>query len=227
ALAFSGFANYYLAIFSSEIELRQRYLSNAIFQLRRYLSLSSGRFKGEASYILALAYYSSGPSFANLVINYLQQAIAAGFERETMNEYFALAHSILGQNEEALFYFSQINTAERTFLFYFNLAEAYAGTGQHNLSEQNFLRVINEANNDHLIDRARFRLGVLYLNSSRYPEAQQIFEAFLARHPTNADAFHYLGDVFWALGNQTRARQLWREAIRFDHSKQTVLGHLL
>jgi tetratricopeptide (TPR) repeat protein len=227
SLVFAGFASYYMAVYSSEIEERFGYLERAVFYLRRYLNTGGKKYRAEANYILAKAYYSKGAAYANLVIEYLDKATALGYANNDMNEYYGLAYSQLGNDSKGIEYLLKMQDGQRNSAFYFNLAESYAAAGRAAQSERYYKKVIEEGRDDNLRDKSRFRLAVLYLNLKRYDEAQALLEEFLAKYPNSADAYHYIGDVYAATKDDRRARQAWQQAVRLDHSKQDVLARLL
>lgn len=102
----------------------------------------------------------------------------------------AIAHSMLGKNDEALKDFSSaIEVDPNNPLAYYNRGNLYLDTGYHDLAISDFTCALAI---DPMFSLAYYNRGLAYEHSQRLQEAKADFEHMLALDPTHAEAKEHL-----------------------------------
>lgn len=102
----------------------------------------------------------------------------------------AIAHSMLGRNDEALKDFSSaIEVDPNNPLAYYNRGNLYLDTGYHDLAISDFTCALAI---DPMFSLAYYNRGLAYEHSQRLQEAKADFEHMLALDPTHAEAKEHL-----------------------------------
>ena len=218
SLAYRGFAYFYKAVSEVTLEERIPYLDEAIVSLRRSKLDSAGSWIAEADYILGKAYYHKGKYYYDLTLDYLQAALAAGYQREDIYDYLGLAATQLDLLEEGLGYFQTALEINPTDLLLLTVGQSYLQLERTKEAEEYLLRAINKTEDRAVEIRARFLLGQMYFEREDYFKAEDQYTEILANDLNSSDAHYYLGEIYYKMNDPVSARAEWRKALAIDPS---------
>ena len=216
ALLFRGIAFFYKAVGEFDAEERSPYMDEAIFSLRKSALKDTGRWSGEADYVLGKAYFHKGKYYYDLAIQYLERSIQGGYVGPDTYEYLGLAFANLNQPAEALSRFKKALETRPTDLLYLTVGQLHINLEQPNEAERLLKQTIASSQDSIVEKRSRFLLGELYLDRADYTAALEQYEELTALDPSSADAFFYLGMAFEGLDDYVKARAAWRKARSLD-----------
>jgi tetratricopeptide (TPR) repeat protein len=217
-LAYRGFAYFYKAVSEVSLEERIPYLDEAIISLRRSKLAPDGSWDAETDYILGKVYYHRGKYYYDLTLDYLQSALAAGYERPDIYDYLGLAATQLDRLEEGLEYFQKALEINPTDLLLLTIGQTYQQLERSKEAEEYLLRAINKTEDTAVEIRARFLLGQMYFQREEYFKAEDQYTEILERNPNSSDAYYYLGEIYSKINDPVRARAHWRKALVIDPS---------
>jgi len=217
-LAYRGFAYFYKGVSEVTLEERIPYLDEAIVCLRRSKLERAGSWSAEVDYILGKAYYHKGKYYYDLTLEYLQAALAAGYQREDIYDYLGLAATQLDRLEEGLGYFQQALEINPTDLLLLTIGQTYFQAELKQEAEEYLLRAINKTEDAAVEIRARFLLGQMYFDREDYFKAEDQYMQILKLDPNSSDAYYYLGEIYSNMNDPVKARANWRKALVIDPS---------
>ena len=218
ALIYNGFAYFYRGVNQFSLEDKIAFFDKSIANLRKAKILDLGDLEGRVYYVLGKAYYYKGKFYADLTIKYLILAGEAGYTGEDSYEYLGLAYSELGRYEESADNFLKAVAQEPTDMRYMALAQAYFNQGLIGRSEEYLLRTLNKTGDPKVEARTRFLLGKIYLESDQLTKAEDQYRSILEDNPSSADAYYFLGEIFYKYNKMAEARFNWRKAYNIDPS---------
>jgi tetratricopeptide (TPR) repeat protein len=218
SLAYRGFAYFYKAVSEVTLEERIPYLDEAIVSLRRSKLDPADSWIAEADYILGKAYYHKGKYYYDLTLDYLQAALAAGYQREDIYDYLGLAATQLDLLEEGLAYFQTALEINPTDLLLLTVGQSYLQLERSKEAEEYLLRAVNKTEDTAVEIRARFLLGQMYFDREDYFKAEDQYSEILKLDPNSSDAHYYLGEIYSKMNDPVRARAEWRKALAIDPS---------
>ena len=217
-LAYRGFAYFYKGVSEVTLEERIPYLDEAIVTLRRANLELSGSRRSEVDYILGKAYYHKGKYYYDLTLEYLQAALAAGYQPEDIYDYLGLAATQLDRLEEGLEYFQQALEINPTDLLLLTIGQTYFQAEKEQEAEEYLLRAVNKTEDPAVEIRARFLLGQMYFERQDYFKAEDQYTQILEADPNSSDAYYYLGEIYSNMNDPVKARAYWRKALVIDPS---------
>jgi uncharacterized protein HemY len=71
----------------------------------------------------------------------------------------------------------------------------------------------------------RDSLAWVAFREGNLPKARELLESAYRQQP-DAEIAAHLGEVLWAMGQQTEARRIWREGLLLSSDNETLLGTL-
>lgn len=216
ALAFNGFANFYLGITQVSPDDKQQYMEQAITSLRRTLLVSHVPYPAQVHYVLGKAYYQDGQYYTDLAIDHLNRALTLGYRASDIYEFLGLSYSRVGYYQKAIDSFLKALDDNPKDVLYYTIAQTYNQMQNYGDALRYAQKAIDSSNDDFLVQKARFLLGDVYLSQKKYDDAEQQYRKILDASPQSADAHYYLGEVYAARGDRVAARHEWVEAIRID-----------
>ena len=225
-LIFNGFAHFYTAVNQATAEERNSHIEKAIIALRRARLHEKFPLSGEVDYILGKAYYQKGMYYADLSAQYMLSSIEKQYIGQDSYEYLGLAYSNLSNHAESLKYFLKAIESSPTDLLYLTVAQSYYQLGDKNSCEEYLMRAINKSQDSRLIQKARFLLSDIYFQNKEYLKAEEQYQKVIESNPQSPDAYFGLGEIFYAMGDNLKARASWRKAIRIDPNHFGALRRL-
>ncbi len=226
ALAFGGFAHFYRGVNEVDPDLRQASLAEASTLLRLALLLDRPPAPGEVSYVLAKSYFHRGPFYHDVVTDYMQKAIDAGYVADDTYEYLALAYETLGRYDEAVRSLEAALEHNPSDLVRLTLGQLHNRVGNLSQARQRFAEAIEGSDDAFLVQEARYGLATVYHQEGRLDDAEEQYRAILAQNERAADAHYQLGLVYETRGDSERARFEWRQALSIDPNHAEALESL-
>ncbi len=225
-LVFAGFAHFYQGVNEVDRDNRESDLAGATRHLRRALLLDRPPAYGEVSYVLAKSYFHRGPFYHDLVVEYMEQAIEAGYVADDSYEYLSLAYETLGRYEDSIRSLEEALGRNPSDLILLTLGQLYRRVGDYPEAQEKFSGAISATTDSFLEQEARYGLGALLLEQGKLDEAEEQYREILANNDRAADAHYRLGLVYQARNDEERARFEWRQAISIDPNHEEALRSL-
>jgi tetratricopeptide (TPR) repeat protein len=226
SLVLGGFARFYAGVNQVNVERKSQLIDESITYLRRAKLLPRTPMEAQVEYILGKAYYHKGPFFADLTVDHLENALAAGYDSGDTYEYLGLAYAQLGDLERSVTNFEIAAERQPTDLLYLTVAQTYQQLDDYTEAENYLRKAIAASEDDYMRYRARIELVEVLVVSEQFGPAERLLDQILEANPESADAHYYLGVVYDATGNPERARFEWREARRIDPNHVEALRRL-
>ena len=129
ALLYNGFSYFYRGVNQFSFEEKIVYFDRSIANLRKAEVLEIGEMRGRTLYVLGKSYYYKGKYYADLTIEYLEEAEKQGYVGEDTYEYLGLAYTMLGNYEKSAGSFLKAVAQAPTDTRYLALAQAYFNQG--------------------------------------------------------------------------------------------------
>lgn len=222
ALVLRGIAHFYLALAEAERTDPIPRLDQAIVALRRARLKRELRYRNEAAYVLGKAYYHKGRHYFDLAVRFLTESLEQGYDAADTHEYLGMALVRSGAPERGLEHFRSALQRQPSGPLHLAAGQLLERLGRYEEAERQFRAAAGGgeagagAGAGALEIRARFMLGALLLQRSRYADAGEQYQRLLDLVPDSADARLFLGDAYAGLGDNARARAEWRRARSID-----------
>ena len=226
ALIYAGFAHFHLAIARLSAEERNSDLDMAIAYLRLLKAIDDTDNPGQVDYILGKAYLLKGTYWADLAIKYLQASLDLGYESDDSFEFMGKAYSMLGDVENALFWYELAAETHPTDRLLITLGDEASRLGRYESAVEYYKQSIDTTKNEELKSRALSHLGQLYYDVGNFLMAKEVFETLVSIEPNNQDYQFNLGETYYQLGMNTEARNAWFAVFRINPEHIGVLHRL-
>ncbi|MBI9100830.1 MAG: tetratricopeptide repeat protein [Spirochaetales bacterium] len=216
ALIFNGFSYFYRGIGQFSLEERLPFIDAAIVNLRKALTLHEDNLNGKLNYILGKAYYQKGKFYSDLSLKYLEESIDSGYIGEDTYEYLGLVYSSLSDYEASAENYIKALEVNPSDTLYLALAQTYYQMNDLVKAEEYSIWSLNSTRDFTVEEKSRFLLGKIYTDREEYLKAEEQYLKILENNSNSADVRYYLGEIYDALGNSTKARFEWRKALEID-----------
>lgn len=227
ALAYHGYAAFYLAVSSLDSSIGQEYLDTAINSIRVALLHAKKSVIPQLEYMLGKSYFYkntiSSHYYSDLAVKYLQVARNHGYKADDISEYLGLSYAVLGKHQESIQYFTESLLVRESDSLLLSIAEQYFKSNQPAVAKQYLYRITSDCNDDGLVIKSMNLLGLIYLDEGKLDEAQQEFEGILQKNKNSGDAYYGLGVIYEKKGELIKARAEWRKALRVQVNHQGAL----
>ena len=216
ALLYAGYSRFYLAI--SRLSTQERHADlDACIRYLRLLKVRGDSPKPERiDYVLGKAYLTKGPYWADLAVQYLKQSLEAGYIAEDSYEHLGRAYSALGDLEGALLWYKQAAAEHPTDRLLITLGEEAFKMGLYDDAARYYQEAINSTRDESLEKRGLSQLGQLYYDVGNYAMARVVLEDLVGKASDNKDYLFLLGETYFQLGMNAKARQTWFAVTRID-----------
>lgn len=216
ALAYYGYACFFLAVSQNDTFSAQEYLDESINNLRLAMYDASKSLLPQLQYMLGKAYFYKNTIttyyYADLAIKYLTMAKENGYQADDISEYLGLSYASLDMTYESISAFTEALIVRESDSLLLSIAEQYYKAGELSASRQYLFRIITNSSNDEIILKSRILLGNIYLDTEEYDNAIEQFNIVLEKNDNSADAHYGLGLVYEKQENLVAARAEWRNA---------------
>ena len=218
ALLYNGFSYFYRGVNQFSFEEKIAFFDKTIANLRKAVVLEIGEMRGRSLYVLGKAYYYKGKFYADLTIEYLEEAEFYGYVGEDSYEYLGLAYTALGNYRRSAESFLKAVAQAPTDTRYLALAQAYFNQGLIDRSEEYLQRTLNKTEDLAVEEKTRFLLAKIYFETAQFAKSEDQYRRILEKDPNSADAYFFLGEIYLKYNKETEARYYWRQAHKIDAS---------
>jgi tetratricopeptide (TPR) repeat protein len=227
-LTLHGFAAYQLAIAQINSFDTLAYVDECIWSLRKALQVKSGSNDGRLQYVLGKAYYRKGSGYAELAIQYLEEARDLSYAAVDIPEHLGLLYATVQDYRASVEAFSQaLNPAagaegeggaseippEHLLLA---MARSYIALGEPENAAAYLVRCMEISRDSNTVITVRLLLGDILAKAGKLNDAEAQYQAILDEDGENAEAHYQLGELYYARGNITRTRAELRSALKID-----------
>lgn len=225
-LLYNGIAHFYYALTLVNQDEREGHLNSSIHSLRKLLYDPPAGFQQTIWYILGKAYFHKGPYYYDLSEKYLTMAEDSGFTADDILEYLGVIHLDYGDIEAGISYIQRaIEKTPRAVLF-LTIAEAHEEQGNNTEALSYYEEALRRSEDSFLRQEASLGRGRVLFRSNEFEKAQEIFEEIVERNSQSAQAYFYLGEIYFQAGDMVKARAQWREAYNQDRTFRPALERL-
>ncbi len=235
ARTFHGYSSFMLAVAQNENSEVQRYLNEAIINLRIALQYAKDDVVPQIQYMLGKSYFykdykdnSSNKDsssnehyyYADLAIKYLTLSQEAGFEADDLFEYLGLSYASLGETQLSIESFTRALQVRESDTLLLSIAEQYCNASQGRAATQYLKRVATSTQDDEILMRSLFLLAQILIDEENYDDAEVELNEILAKDPRSADAHYGLGLIYEKKNDMAKARSEWRKALALQGNHQ-------
>jgi tetratricopeptide (TPR) repeat protein len=221
-LTLHGFASYQRAIAQINSFDTITYVDECIWSLRKALQIKHSTNDGRVQYVLGKAYYYKGSSYADLAIQFLEEARTLSYSAVDIPEYLGLSYAAVQDFRSSVEAFSQALGEENgggdypSDLLLVAIAQSYIALDEPETATAYLLRCIEISQDSNTVIKVRLLLGGIMAKAGKTGEAEAQYQAIFEEDGENAEAHFQLGELYYARGDTTRARAEWRRAVRTD-----------
>ena len=219
ALAYRGYAAFFLAMSQPEPQEAHAYIDTAVNSLRLALMRAAKRTKPQIEYMLGKTYFqknllSAYHYYADSAVRYLTEALASGYTANDIYEYLGLCYADLNMPEESIAAFTEALAFSDSDNLLLAIARQYYKSGQTEAAKPYLYRIKNTSTDEILVLTCARLLGDIYLSEGNIEDAQTEYETVLKKNPNDADSCYGLGLIYEKKGDMIRARAAWRKALK-------------
>lgn len=219
ALAYHGYAAFYLGVSSTDTTETQNYINESINSLRLAVYSAPEKLKPQIYYMLGKAYFHKDSSsayyyYADLTVYYISKAVENGFSAPDIPEYLGLSYAQLSMTEESIAAFSEALGQQESDMLLLAIAEQYIINNEEDKALQYLYRLRAFSDDEHYQIKAGLLLGDIYTNEGKYDEALTEYQTILEKNPESADAYYGIGIIYELQGDMAKARAEWRNALK-------------
>jgi tetratricopeptide (TPR) repeat protein len=216
-----GFSAYQIALAQINNADTLSYIDRAIWALRKAQLTKQGASDPRVKYVLGRAYFYKGPSYANLCIQYLEEARAARCTGKDIPEFLGLAYAQVQDYRSSVEAFSLALENDESGvgasdLLLLAIARSYIELREGETARPYIIRAIEISRDFVTVSNARLMLAGILIESGAFTEAETQIMAVLNEGGDTAEARFELGELYNAQHDNYRARAEWRKASRLD-----------
>jgi tetratricopeptide (TPR) repeat protein len=226
-LILHGFASYQLAVAQINRFDTLTYIDECIWSLRKALLSKEGPGDLRIYYVLGKAYYNKGQGYADLAVQFLEEARDGAYNAGDIPEYLGLAYADIHDYRSSVAAFSlALNPQEGAEVsspgqipsdrFLLAIAHSYIELNEPDAALAYLVRCVETSRDSNAVTAARLLLGAILGKAGDTEGAEAQYLAILEDDGDNAEAYYQLGELYAAGGDTTRARAEWRRAVRVD-----------
>jgi len=215
-LVMRGMSAYQIGVAQINHSEALRYVDESIAALRKAMLVGAGKLESKAKYVLGKAYYRKGEEYADLAVEFLEQALAEKYEAPDIHEHLGLAYASLRDYRASVSAFTRALGDSPSDLLLLAIARSYLELGEHDQARAYLIRCAESSPDVAVAAQARLLLGASYRRLGRTADAEREYQAILEKDVRNADAYFALGEIFADSGDTVKARAEWRKALRID-----------
>jgi len=217
-LTINGFASFELGISQINNHNTFIFIDESIHSLRKALLQKESTNDGRVYYVLGKAYGYKGDEYADLTINYLENALRLSYNADDINEFLGLAYAAVGDYRSSVEVFTQAlaSSQKATDKLLLSIARSYLALEENDIAKAYLLRCLDISNDIRSIVTARFLLADVLVKTGDDEAAENQYNSIIYESGENAEARYQLGELYNRQGDTTRARSEWRMAYRLD-----------
>ena len=221
ALTYHGYSAFYIGVSETDPTIAQNYIDESIRSLRLALMSAKEKTAPQIKYMLGKAYFYKNiiccyHYYADLVVKYLEEAIAEGYSSDDIPELLGLSYGQLGMPYDSIKSFSDALLIRESDFLLFNIAKEYYAQGQISAAKQYLYQVTSKACDDALLLKSQNLLAKIYMEEDKIDEARELYEQILDKDQNSAEAHYGLGLVYELSGDAVKARAEYRKCLKID-----------
>lgn len=221
ALTYHGYSAFYIGVSETDPTIAQSYIDESIRSLRLALMSAKEKTAPQIKYMLGKAYFYKNiiccyHYYADLVVKYLEEAIAEGYSSDDIPELLGLSYGQLGMPYDSIKSFSDALLIRESDFLLFNIAKEYYAQGQISAAKQYLYQVTSKACDDALLLKSQNLLAKIYMEEDKIDEARELYEQILDKDQNSAEAHYGLGLVYELSGDAVKARAEYRKCLKID-----------
>ena len=221
ALTYHGYSAFYIGVSETDPTIAQSYIDESIRSLRLALMSAKEKTAPQIKYMLGKAYFYKNiiccyHYYADLVVKYLEEAIAEGYSSDDIPELLGLSYGQLGMPYDSIKSFSDALLIRESDFLLFNIAKEYYAQGQISAAKQYLYQVTSKACDDALLLKSQNLLAKIYMEEDKIDEARELYEQIIDKDQNSAEAHYGLGLVYELSGDAVKARAEYRKCLKID-----------
>lgn len=221
ALTYHGYSAFYIGVSETDPTVAQEYIDESIRSLRLSLMDAKNKTAPQIKYMLGKAYFYKNiiccyHYYADLVVKYLEEAVAEGYSSDDIPELLGLSYGQLGMPYESIKRFSDALLVRESDFLLFNIAKEYYAQGQVSAAKQYLYQITSKASDDALLLKSQNLLAKIYIEEEKIEEAKELYEQILDKDQNSAEAHYGLGLVYELTGDAVKARAEYRKCLKID-----------
>ena len=177
-------------------------------------------------YFLGKAYVLKGFYYSDLGVKYLEEVEKKGFEQPDIYEYLGEAYFSIQDYNRALTYLIMASRDFPSNKINLRIADISLISGQIFQAVEYYQKVINLTNDQTQKEEGLYKLGKLYYDTEKYDEAESVFLEYLALNNDNIEVHFWLGEIYFYLGDNQKARKEWFNCTYIDPKYKPALHRL-
>ncbi len=213
ALVYNGFSYFYRGTSQYSLEEKIPLFDSAIVNLRKALLVCDNVISGKVKYIIGKCYFQKGPFYTDLAIKYLEESKEDGYTEKDTFEYLGMLYYKLGKYDVSVANYLKAIEKQPTDMLYLVLAQSYIQLGSDEEAEKYLDISLKSTDNFSVEQKARYLLGKLLIDKGELDRAKEEYLKILEKNDKAADAHFYLGDIYFRMGDNVKARYEWRKCV--------------
>lgn len=214
-----GFSAYQIAVAQINTFDMLSYIDRSIWALRNALLTKQGESDARIKYALGRAYHYKGAEYAELCIQYLEEARAADYDAEDIPQFLGLSYAQVHDWERSIASFSEALNAETegpSDLLLLAISRSYIEMKDRTSAKPYIMRAIELSKDWNTIAQARLLLAGIFMDDGDLSGAESQIRTVLAEGGESAEARYRLGLLYDVKNDYYRARAEWRRAFNLN-----------
>ncbi len=224
ALIYCGFSYFYKGVSQVSNEKKIPLINRSIFLLRKALVVNDIPMKSRIYYILGKAYLHKDYYYSDLAVFYLEKSVKSGYINDDSYEYLGQAYSLLGDHNNSLKYYLLAGENNSTDFLYLKISEDYIKNSMYDKGEEYLKLMIETTRDELLMKKGLFKLANLYYDVKNYTQAESVLLRLTDLEQGNENYHFLLGEVYFYIGNKSKAKTEWFRTTRTHLYTQTTIG---
>ncbi len=225
-LLYHGIANFYYGITLVNHDERQSRFNAALHSLRKLLYEPPVAYRSELWYILGKTYFHKGSFYYDLSDKNLSLADEAGLRANDILEYLGVIHLDFQKYQEAIAYLTRAIEREPRDVLFYTVAEAYENMERLDDAFMFYSKALEMSRDSFLNQEAKIGQGRIFFFKGAHEDAEHIFSEVIDENEQAAEAYFYLGEIYFNRGDLVKARANWRESYNQDRTFTAALERL-
>ncbi|GMO15611.1 MAG: tetratricopeptide repeat protein [Spirochaetaceae bacterium] len=215
-----GFSAYQIAVAQINAFERLSYIDRSIWALRKAQLTKQGEHDARIKYALGRAYHYKGAEYAELCIQYLEDARLADYKAEDIPQFLGLSYAQVHDWERSIAAFSEALNSETengpSDLLLLAISRSYIEMKDRASAKPYIMRAIELSKDWSTISKARLLLAGALMDDGDFNGAEAQIRTVLSEGGENAEAHFRLGVLYEMRNDYYRARAEWRRAFNLD-----------
>ncbi len=157
----------------------------------------------------------------------LKDSLTLDFYPRQTYYFLGVAERQLGNDKQALEYFEKTLGRFEPYNLYLQLGTLYRSQNQMDKAKETLRKFLTLGAKESLNLKAKFYLATIAIREKKVDEAETILQEILTKDPKFERAIILRGDIADFRGNDSKARENWKEALRVINEKLSSVNQKL